>query len=308
MATKKEEKAVVTFDTPKEFPTTKQADRLSDYVYFFQLFEGAHFEAFKLRISDKEFNLAYSKLKYIYINFAGMISRIVADMLFGEPVKPFVEEKDTQQWLEDLWKENKLNIQLYENSLDNSAKGDAVFKLRVGKRRKNDKKNTVIIEQVPANIYFPHVDGFNVSAEPDVKELAWVIESGKNKYLRREIHEVGKITNELWLMKGPKLEKKVDFSEINLDIKETELTKIDRHLLIHIPNWKTGSKHFGYSDYHDLDSIFFAINNRVSKNDGVLDTHTDPFLMVPEGVIGEDGKVKKDGRVIEMGEGEEGKP
>jgi len=80
-------------------------------------------------------------------------------------------------------------------------------------------------------------------------------------------------------------------------------------MVIHTPNWKTGNKFFGISDYFDLDSLFFAINNRITKSDNILDAHSDPILMVPPGVLDEKGRFKKkDHRVIEMGEGEDGKP
>ena len=63
------------------------------------------------------------------------------------------------------------------------------------------------------------------------------------------------------------------------------------------------------SDYKDLDSIFFAINNRMSKVDNILDKHGDPILTVPPGILDEKGQVKKKSLgVIEIGEGETGKP
>ena len=296
---------------PDKYPyTTADENRLNDYVFFNQLFEGKHFEAWKKRISSKDYNKAYAKIRYVYINFAGMISRLVADMLFGEPVKPKLENKEAQAWVEDFWEENGMNVLLYESELDNSAAGDALIKLRVGKRRSIDKELSIMLEQVPESIYFPWIDGFNISAEPETKELAWLFKFNDEDYLRREIHKYGVIYNEVWKMDGDKVGEKADLSILGIkDLPDSQATKIDRHMLIHIPNWKNGKRHFGFSDYNDLDSIFFAINNRISRIDNVLDKHTDPILMVPPGVIDpKTGKAKKDGRVIEMGEGEDGKP
>lgn len=296
-------------DSPKSFPySDDDKARLSNYGYFEQLFLGNHYDAFKMRISSEEYNKAYSQLRYVMINFAGMISKIVADMLFGEKVSISMDDPDQQSWVEDFWKENNLDLTFYESALTNSYAGDGVFKLRIGQRHKNGDP-TVILDTPSPSLYFPHYDIFNVSGEPPKKELAWVFEYNSNKYLRREIHEIGKITNEVWLLKGDKLERQVPFSEVGLDnLTNQQATGIDRHMIVHVPNWKAGARWAGISDYHDLDSLFFAINNRMTKIDNVLDKHTDPILMVPPGVIGEDGKVKKDNRVIEMGEGEDGKP
>lgn len=113
------------------------------------------------------------------------------------------------------------------------------------------------------------------------------------EYVRKEIHEIGKIYNELWTLKDDgTIGDKVDIKVV-LGIDPEEDTKVDRSLVIHIPNWKTSGRYFGISDYYDLDSLFYAINNRLTKIDNVLDKHTDPILAVPEGVLDEDGKVKR---------------
>lgn len=298
-------------ENPKKYPyTDEDKRRLQDYGFFRQMFEGAHFEAFKQRVGSKDFNEAYAKLRYVYINFAGMMSRIVADMLFGEPIAPKVDNADLQEWIDEFWRENAMDVLCYESALTNSSQGDEVFKVRTGIRRPGEKEITVILESVPPQVYFPRVDGFNVAAEPEVKEIAWVFESGGDKYLRREIHKPGMIFNKVHEMKGDEVGAEVSLDILGINgLVNQQATKIERHMVIHVPNWKTSDRWNGYSDYYDLDAIFFAINNRMTKIDNVLDKHTDPILMVPPGVIDDKtGKVKKDGRVIEMESGEDGKP
>lgn len=296
------------YPIPSEFPAKIDAERISDYDYFYSLFEGKHFDAFKIRVGNKDFNEAYARIRYLYVNFPGMISRIVADMLFGEPVKIKVENPDAQAWLEDFWKANFLDALWYESALTNSAMGDAIIKLRTAKT--SDDSLTVKLEQTPASIYYPHIDPQNVAADPEVRELAWIVKVGDDQYLYREIYAIGKITYEAWKMHGNKPETKMPASTVFPGTPDELETKIDKHILMHIPNWRTGMRWNGYSDYYDLDSLFFAINNRLSMVDNVLDKHTDPILMVPPGVIDpKTGKVKrKDGRVIEMESGEDGKP
>lgn len=292
------------------FPYDNEKQRLLNYSYFEQLFLGDHYEAFNLRAEDGQFHKQYAKLRYVMINFAGLVSKICADMLFSEQVTLKMPEGGDQKYTEGLWTENNLDVQLYESALGNSYNGDAVFKVRVGKRHPNDKKSTVIIEDITPRIYFPKIDPFNVRAEPTQKELAWVFTRSTDQYLRKEIHEPGKIINKVY-----KMDKGIIGEEVSLDIlgipglTPEQSTKIDQSLIVHIPNWKVGSKWNGFSDYYDLDSIFFAINNRMTKVDNVLDKHTDPILMVPPGVLNENGTVRKKALgVIEIGEGETGKP
>lgn len=290
------------------FPPSDAQSRLNDYEYYCKLFMGQHFDAFRIRIDDERYNRAFAKLRYVMVNFAGLISKIVADMLFSEPIVVKVPDGD-QEFVDALWKENQMDIQCYESALANSHLGDAVFKTRIGPRG-NSVDSTVIIEDIMPQIYFPEVDPFNVRAEPKEKVLAWTFKKGDKFYLRKEIHKDNKIINKVFEMQGKEIKQEVGLDILDIkDLVGEEETKIDRSLITHVVNWKTGDRHFGLSDYNDLDSLFYAINNRMTKMDNILDKHGDPILMVPPGILDEKGNVKKKALgVIEMGDGEAGKP
>ena len=292
------------------FPYANAIDRLNDYEYYTRLFLGRHFQAFNIRVDDERFNKAYANLRYVMVNFAGLVSKICADMLFSEPPVIKVPEGD-QDFIDALWEENSMDVQAYEAALSGSYLGDALFKLRVGPRIDGQTDSTVIIEDITPKIYFPKVDGFNVRAIPGEQELAWTFRIGNQLYLRKEIHTPGKIKNEVYEMQADKIGTQVSLGVLG-DIRgllpETDV-KIQESLLVHTPNWKTGDRYFGLSDYVDLDSIFFAINNRMTKVDNILDKHGDPILVVPPGILDEKGQVKKKALgLIEIGDGEQGKP
>jgi len=292
------------------FPTAHQQNRLNDYEYFTRLFIGNHFEAFNVRINDIRFTKAYQKLRYVMVNYAGLISKVIADFLFSEAPTFKANKNNDQKFLDALIHENNLHAQNYESALSNSYLGDAVYKIRVGKRNINDDERTVIIEDISPTIYFPIIDGFNVRSEPEVKELAWTFTKDEKTYLRKEIHHAGFIDNKVFLMEKDKIMGEVELSILGIpDLLPRIDTGINRSLLVHVPNWKTGNRYFGISDYHDLDKLFYAINSRMTAVDNILDKHSDPILMVPTGVIKEDGTVNKKALgVIEISEGENSKP
>lgn len=291
------------------FPTQEQQFRIQDYDYFNRLLMGDHFGAFNVRIADPQYTRDYAKLRYVQANFAALISKVCADMLFSE-APDFKTESGDQVFIDALIHENNLHVQNYESALSNSALGDAVYKIRVGKRFANDLKPTVIIEDITPTIYFPKVNGFNVRQDPNVKELAWTFKRDKITYLRKEVHTAGMVENHVYEMEGTKIVKEVGLDVLGItDIAPQQETKIDRSLVVHIPNWKTGNRYFGISDYADIDQLFYAINNRLTKTDNILDKHGDPILTVPPGVLDEKGQVQKKALgVIEVREGETGKP
>lgn len=276
-----------------KFPYPDQEARMQRYQFNDDLFAGRHFDAFKLKIQNEHYNRDYAKLKYVVANFAGLISKLAADMLFGEPSKIKVPDGD-QLFIDALVNANHLNVQNYESALGNSRHGDALYKLRVGKLNPGDTDSTVIIEDITPAIYFPHLDPSNVRAEPECKELAWKVNIDGQDYVRQELHYAGYIENKLFKLKDGQIQAAALLSLISPDLQPREETGINQSLLIHVPNWKDGSTHFGYDDYADLVTLFYAINNRMTKTENILDKHSDPILALPEGVLDEKGQVKKE--------------
>lgn len=277
-----------------EFPYIDDVSRISGYEYYERLFKGDHFSAFSVKINSERYGKTYAKLRYIVANFPGLISRVVSDMLFIEPPKFKVDEGGDQEFVDALVKENHLRTVNYENALNNSALGDNLYKLRIGKRHKYDKVSTIIIEEVTPKIYFPLIDPYNEKGAPQEQELAWKVKIGDKEYLRKEIHTPGLIRNQLFELDGNKIGAATDIALLGIPgLKPAELTKIDRSLLIHIPNWRS-SGHFGVSDYYDLDTLFFAMNNRMTMIDNILDKHSDPILALPPGILDEKGMVRKE--------------
>lgn len=297
------------------YPDTVSLSRLNQYDYYMRLLLGDHHTAFNIKIDDKDYNKVYSQLRYVKVNFAGMISKVCADMLFSEPIVVKDKNPKNQEFITALWHENKMNMQLYESALTNSAIGDALLKVRAGKRNTKSKDSTAIVEDITPRIYYPELNDSNVRAEPEKQALAWIIEYGVKKYLRKEIHSYGMVQNELYELEGGtlpyKIVAKVPMATIPAlaDVQDIVPTGIDQSLLMHIPNWKTNDRYFGISDYADLDNLFFATNHRMSQIDNILDKHGDPILMVPDGILDKKGNVNKKALgVIEIAEGETNKP
>lgn len=292
-----------------EFPPTQEDRiRITTYLFYEKLFLGDHFEAFGQYIADSAWNDKMQKLRYVVTNFPALLTKVVSDFLLSEPVKVKIDDTKAQEWFEALWRENNLDIQLYESSLSTSYLGDAIFKIRKGE--KDGKKGQLIIEEVPASVYFPVVDQMNVKAEPKKHVLAYKLSINNKDYIKKEIHTAGKIEHELYLLEGTKLVSKQPLSLLGDSAPaDVEETSVNFPLVVHFKNWKTSSSYFGISDYKDLISLFYALNNRLSSVDNILDKHSDPILTVPEGILDEHGKVKKKALgVIEVGEGESGKP
>lgn len=272
----------------KSFPYPSHSVRIGLYSQYQQLLEGQHWDAFAVQ-GEKDFSERYKRLRYVVCNFAGLVSKVIADILFGEGIK--ISGGDNQEWLEDLYFKNQMQTLNFESAMSNSAKGDALYKILV-------RDNEILIDDVNPSIYFPHINLANPRRKPEVEELAWTEMIGKTKYLIREIYIPGFVITKVHELDG---KNNVDH-EITVDdynkiagtnyVASVE-TGIKKNLLVHVPNYRYSGRYFGVSDYLDIQSLQFALNNRITKIDNVLDKHTDPILAVPEGILDEEGNVKK---------------
>lgn len=269
----------------EKWPPEAHSERLGNYKKYRQLFEGKHQFVFP-RI-DTWLNKEMDKtIIYIVCNYAGLISKICADLLFGEQVRFIAGEEGSaeQEAVKEMISDNKLHIKNYEMALSASWRGDTVLKARFGKRRFWDQEQQAIVEAIPADYFFPHLNGDNVQ-EMTGATLAWAKEENGKKYLRKEIHEPGLIRNELWLLDGETIKEQVKLSTISqyAELEEEQETGYEGLLVEHIPDWRLDDMFWGISDYYDLEGLFDALNNRVSKIDAILDKHSDPKLILPPG-------------------------
>lgn len=267
------------------FPISKKdQSRIDTYKTNELIFLGEHFDAF--RMLNKDFYKDFPTLEYVTINLGGMLSRLSADFLFEEPPQIKLSKENTEWW-QSVYNDNKLDVQLYESGLETSYRGDAVFRIRA-------ENGKCIIEDINPETYFAVYDPKNIRKEPTEHVIATevVIPAIKDKCYLLERHQKGKIINELITIENG-LPKTLDIVSYYPEIKPEELTNISDFLVFHVKNYGINSQYYGISDYKDLISLMYAVNNRLTRTDNIINKHGDPILAVPKGVIDEDGKVRR---------------
>lgn len=264
------------------WPPENHKARLDRYAKNRWLFLGEHAKVYtnwiRLLREDKKATLELA------VNFPGLLSRLFADLLFGEQPKFRAGDEGSpeQQALDDLVQANNLHQVNYAAALAASYRGDAVYKVRYQDR--------VIAEAVPAGIWFPVTDPDNVK-QVDAHVLAWVKsikrpgsglfsfgKESETQYLRAEIHFPGRIEHRLWLLKDGKIAAPVPLETFYPDLPETQETGVDESLVVHIPNLELDDDPFGVDDYSEADTLFQELNIRLAQISRVLDKHTDPNM------------------------------
>ena len=118
------------------YPPAAHEPRIKDYGRFEGLFLAQHQTIFKVKTGGP-----FQMSRYIVANFAGILSTLSADMLFGEPPDYLVtDEANTgaADAVERLVGQNGLRVLSYEAALASSFRGDAVLKVRWGIRNPVD--------------------------------------------------------------------------------------------------------------------------------------------------------------------------
>lgn len=264
--------------------------RLENYYRARLLFKGKHHDVFE-RIQRWLEQQQDRSMVYVVCNFAGLLSKVSADMLFGETPRFIVGEEKSkeQESLDAIVKDNGLHVLNYEMALSSSWRGETIYKVRYGKFGDWAEKEHAIVEAASPGIFYPILDEDNIRGLKG-GVFGWIKQapgSGDKKYLRIERQLPGRIENELWELEGSKIRARVklnifpEYAEME-DVQETRYPGL---LFEFAPNWRLDDEFFGISDYYDLEGIFDEMNNRVSRISRVLDKHESPKLILPPGIM-----------------------
>ena len=187
--------------------TEEDRKRVKRYKENKKLFKGVHDEVFK-NIQLKLDNKDQIAMTYLVANYCGLLSKISADMLFGEQPSLKFENKAVEKRMEDLIKDNNLYTTLYESALGNSYRGDACYKVRYAKKSSYSDERCIIIEPQNPNYYFVEQADDNIR-QIDRQIIGWDfllddIGDGidDTHYLKLEVHEPGYIYNFLYKLHG----------------------------------------------------------------------------------------------------------
>lgn len=265
--------------------STKDEERIKRYKENKLLFEGDHVDVFKnvqRKIESIEDIDSADKvaMTYLVCNFAGLLSKVSADMLFGENPKIKNETDATNERTEEMIRDNSLYTNFYESALGNSYRGDSCFKIKYAKRSKYANERDVIIEPQNPEFFFVETEKNNVR-KVNRKIIGFTKKIANEKYLQLEIHEPGTIYNQAYRMIGNVISSQVDIKMLDEGLEEVIETGIDDFLLVHVPNWRTDTEYWGYSDYLDIKSLQDECNNRISQISKILDKHADPNMRGP---------------------------
>ncbi len=284
------------------WPPPTEAERLERYAQNRLLFEGKHELVYKdwirLLREDQQATLE------MVLNWHKRLTLLFADLLLGETPRITAGDKDSeeQKALERIIDDNGLFNVAYEVALDVSRYGTGIFKVRYDGR-------AIIEGQQPA-VWFPvvapdnlkeitaHVLGYDYEAE----EPGAFGRRVKRQYLKTELHEKGKITTTLYLLKGGTIGEIVEQEEAN--------TGVDEFLVVPVNNVLTTDRVTGLDDYSDLDSIIQELETRIAQISRILDKHADPNMYGPDTALEHDPVTgqwgyRGGGKYFPVGQGEQ---
>jgi len=204
------------------------------------------------------------------INYHRLCSKKIADLLVGEPPNFETENKEL---LDEVLEEADFNVKMYQNILDLSRFGDAVFQVH-----QEDGYLSVLSPESWIPIFDPnnrnkitHHVIFNIIKQQD-----------NNFKLYVDIHEKGSILHSVYQLKGSILG---GFFVGELLEEYTEATGLDDFDIIHTTNLITSDCAFGISDYEDIDNIIRELLVRVSQISRILDKHASPTVSAPASTL-----------------------
>lgn len=260
------------------------SERLEGYTERKLLFKSEHQKVFK-NVQDELDKLLYGKdnkeiaaTTYLVANYCGLISRLSADLLFGE--NPVITSEN--EVVETIIKNNRLYTMLYESALGGSYRGDSVLKIRRAVEKPNSDEKITVIEPLNPRNYFVEHDPDNIQKTKYrimAREVK-IADFEDKTCVRVEVHEPGMIYNFLYLIEAGKVKQELDVKQY-LGLEPEDETGIPEFLIYHIPNYRLDEEYWGIHDYVDILTLQDEANNRFSQIAKIMDKHADPKMRGP---------------------------
>lgn len=283
------------------WPPEEHQPRLRRYARNYDLFRGRHEKVFVggYKGEGETFRFAYDDtVEYIAVNFLGRLTRMLASRLFGEGVRITAPEdrQETQQFIDELYRNQRLEHLNMLAAQGASYRGDALYKVWYDAEQRAIRIGTIL-----PSIWFPEKDSLDqsrISAHVIGQILRGPDGDPDHYYLWLERHEMRSGTS--WISHTIYQASKGENGafryhpdkEVSPDIwrqwpkfanMEPEVnTGIDAFLIVHVPNVQTEETSFwGVSDYDELLTLQAELNNRMTQRQDVLDKFVDPVFVGP---------------------------
>jgi len=280
---------------PLYTPEDKQA--IDNYNRYSLMYSNNHLEAFKKLISAYG-SLFANKTRLTEINVFALISHTWANLLFEEfpKIQDTISETN-RKFVETITQDSLFVSILHENAIASSYNGDCFIRIR-------SDKDSLYFDDIPAtNVSIEYHEG-NPRLEPKAYHLHWYKKVDDKNYVLRETHTKGKISYkayEVGSVSSTEATKEASLSIFSEQLQDNVETQVDDFLVFHIKNVGQVGSIRGVSDYRDIENLVWALENRFSRNDDILDRHGKPLLFVPTGTLykkdpatGERREVNKD--------------
>lgn len=285
------------FEVGKMYPPKEHKERVDRYRENAELVR-CNADLIK-RLSEE---IEVDPKRYIYANYAGLICKKAADLLFGDsPIYSAGEEASAEQSaLDRIVKENTLNTTNYEMAHGNAYRGDSFYKIKWAQEYRGilpesqDPYRAVIESQNAAYVFPETVPGNakKVAAYHIAVPIAFTEEGQIRWELHVETHVPGEIMFSKFEMTAlTTRDDEVTSWTITKELEDVDAplkTGVPAPLIVHVPNFSFDDTWSGLDDISEHKALFREINNRLTQIASILDKHADPILTVPAGVL-EDG-------------------
>lgn len=283
-------------------PDTASRERIQGYLDAEDLLDVEKHES----LYRKEYPRDKIPEKWVPVDFAGMLSRLMRQYTFGQEFDVSATLSGTDTEVRRITKANSLFLKLRQATETLPGLGDAVFKVELEDVKvSGETQPQATIRYIKPHHYFPKLDPLDHERVEEVT-LAWVFalsgeeNTSQRGAVLREVHTPGQIDYHVNRWDGKELGASLPLATHFSDLK-AHATGLDTIAVVHVGYQTRAGHHFGTSEFRRIRRLILALENRLSQEDEVLDKHARPKLIVGPGVLDEQAKTNlADFDVIEV--------
>lgn len=270
---------------PNERYLTDKEMQLQESISHNDCLYRTKFDACKTIVPGDKGKEKWEKWLQLAAKMPEMISKVSADFLFNE--LPEIES-DTETGQEYI-KENIWNMQftnrLHPAAMISSSLGGVVLQVVSSDEQKSR------LSFIYPQHFFPVVsqeDAGKLSEAYIIIKQDLMISGVKEKTIYVQHFIPGSIIREVWLTDketGNKLKAQLPLESVFPNLKEVETLGFDTIPLFYVANFQKDLDFLGVSDYDGLESLFHALNRRLTQNEASLERFSEPKMIVGSGVL-----------------------
>ena len=217
---------------------------------------------------------------YLSVNLLSLMANTTADYIIWDGIHIAIDNEEAKNKRQEISMNNNFDELIYNIALNVGIYGYAVLRTR------KDEDQTIVIEEIPYDYYYPQIEGLFLWEQPNTIYLISHINETLNSTIqsKAKIQTYSKQSNGTWLIEYGLYTVNLDGTNYTFEKELAPAETLDFLNIYRFDNKKIGSSYLWSSDYGDVLDLLEEVNDRFTQVSVQFIKHLNSKISLPEWV------------------------